>query len=186
MGFHTFDVARAESLDDEGRYRYCSREELLALLAPSPGEAVADLGSGTGFYTDDVAPAVGTLYAVDVQAAMHEFYREKGVPPNVELVTADVESLPFADGELDAALSTMVYHEFASDDAVTELGRVLRPDGRLVTVDWSKAGPGEAGPPTDERFGLGDAVSTLEDGGFVVTEAASRRETFVCVARRTE
>lgn len=183
MGFHTFDVDRANSLDDEGRYRYCSREELLALLDPGPEETVADLGSGTGFYTDDVAPAVGTLYGVDVQTEMHNLYREKGVPPNVELVAADVASLPFADGELDAAFSTMVYHEFASEASVAELGRVLRPGGRLVTVDWSKTGPGEAGPPTDERFGLGDAVSTFEVNGFAVTEARSRRETFVCVAR---
>jgi ubiquinone/menaquinone biosynthesis C-methylase UbiE len=186
MGFHTFDVDRAASLDDEARYRYCSREELLSLLDPEPDATVADLGSGTGFYTDDVAPFVGTLYAVDVQPEMHALYREKGVPSNVELVAADVASLPFGDGELDAAFSTMVYHEFASDAALSELARVVRPGGRLLTVDWSRSGAGDDGPPTDERFGLGDAVSALEANGFAVSEATTRAETFVCVARRTD
>ncbi|SFR41294.1 class I SAM-dependent methyltransferase [Halogeometricum limi] len=184
MGFHTFDVDRAAKLDDEGRYRFCSREELLSLLSADPDAVVADLGSGTGFYTDDVAPHVGTCYAVDVQSAMHDLYRENGVPENVEFVTADVASLPFADDHLDAAFSTMVYHEFAGDEAFAELARVVRPGGRLVTVDWSKTGDGDDGPPTDERFGLGDAVSAFEAHGFDVATAATRRETFVCVARR--
>jgi ubiquinone/menaquinone biosynthesis C-methylase UbiE len=184
MGFHTFDADRAENLDDESRYRYCSREELLSLLAPGRGDVVADLGSGTGFYTDDVAPHVGTLYAVDVQEEMHDFYREKGLPPNVELVTADVASLPFEDGELDGAFSTMVYHEFAADAAFAELARVVSSGGRVVTVDWSADGSGEDGPPRDERYGLSDAVSAFESGEFVVDEARSRGETFVCVARR--
>jgi ubiquinone/menaquinone biosynthesis C-methylase UbiE len=185
MGFHTFDVDRASNLDDEGRYRHCSSEELLTHLATAPDAVVADLGSGTGFYTDDVAPHVRTLYAVDVQPEMHEFYEEKGIPENVELVTADVSSLPFEDDELDAAFSTMVYHEFASADALAELARVVRPGGRVVTVDWSKRGDGDAGPPTDERFGLGDAVSDFEANGFTVTHATTRRETFVCVAHRS-
>ncbi|ADQ67264.1 methylase involved in ubiquinone/menaquinone biosynthesis [Halogeometricum borinquense DSM 11551] len=183
MGFHTFDVDRAENLDDEGRYRYCSREELLSLLRPNPDAVVADFGSGTGFYTDDVAPHVGTCYAVDVQSEMHEFYRQKGAPDTVTFVTADVSSLPFADDELDAAFSTMTYHEFASDDAVAELARVVKPGGRVVTVDWTKAGDGESGPPTDERYGLGDAVTAFEAHGFDVIRATTRRETFVCVAR---
>jgi ubiquinone/menaquinone biosynthesis C-methylase UbiE len=102
----------------------------------------------------------------------------------VEFVTADVSSLPFEDDELDAAFSTMVYHEYAAEAAFEELARVVRPGGRVVTVDWSKTGTGEDGPPTDERFGLGDAVSAFETHGFDVTEATNRRETFVCVARK--
>lgn len=184
MGFHTYDVGRADELEDPSRYEYCSREELLALLAPFEGATVADLGSGTGFYTDDVAPRVKACHAVDVQAAMHELHREKGVPGNVELVTADVADLPFADGALDAAFSTMTYHEYASEAALAELRRVVRPGGRLVTVDWTAAGTGDEGPPLGERFSLGDAVGQKSDAGFAVERAATREETFVCVARR--
>ncbi|WP_313694880.1 class I SAM-dependent methyltransferase [Halorarum halobium] len=184
MGFHTYDVDRADALEDPDRFRYCSAEELRAALAVDTDATVADLGSGTGFYTDVVAPHVARCYAVDVQAAMHDLHREKPVPASVEFVTAGVADLPFADDALDAAFSTMTYHEYASDAALAELSRVVRPGGRVVTVDWTATGTGESGPPTDERFALGAAVSAFESAGFTVERAQTRVETFLLVARR--
>jgi ubiquinone/menaquinone biosynthesis C-methylase UbiE len=186
MGFHTYPVERADALRDPSRYRFCSREELLEALALDGTETVADLGSGTGFYTDDVAPFAEHVYAVDVQAAMHDQYRDAGIPANVETVTAEVGDLPFDDGALDAAFSTMTYHEYASERALTELHRVLAPEGRLVTVDWSSNGAGDAGPSTDERFDLEDATQAHEAAGFAVVERRSRPETFVLVARPSD
>lgn len=184
MGFHTFDPARADELEAEHRWQWCSSEELLTLLAPHEDATIADLGSGTGFYTDVVAPHADTVYAVDVQPEMHERYEEKGLPGNVETVTAEVAELPFDDDELDAAFSTMTYHEFSGDDAMAELARVLRPGGRLVTVDWTRAGSEADGPPLDERHDLAHAVSALTEAGFTVDHATSRTETFVCRALR--
>lgn len=184
MGFHTFPIERADALEDPSRYRFCSREELLEMLDPDPAAAVADLGSGTGFYTADVAPFAGTVYAVDVQAAMHERHRENGVPANVDLVTADVSSLPFDDGRLDGAFSVNTHHEYAGDAALGELARVLRPGGRLVTVDWTADGSGDDGPPLDERFDAEAVVARLEDAGFAIDEVRNRPETFAIVGRR--
>jgi ubiquinone/menaquinone biosynthesis C-methylase UbiE len=186
MGFHTYDVDRADALEDPSRYRHCSREELLSALGAHPEAVVADLGSGTGFYTDDVAPRVATCYAVDVQPEMHDLYREKGLSAGVETVVADVTDLPFDDAALDAAFSTMTFHEYAAPESLTTVRRVLRPGGRLVTVDWSATGDGEAGPPVAERYDLGDAVSMQTDAGFAVERAESRPETFLTVARRTD
>jgi ubiquinone/menaquinone biosynthesis C-methylase UbiE len=184
VGFHTFDPGRADALEDERRYRHCSREELFALVAPHEGMALADLGSGTGFYTELLAPHVGRLYAVDVQPEMHARYRAKGLDGTVAPVTAAVADLPFADDALDAALSTMTYHEFAGEAAMAELARVLRPGGRLVTVDWTAAGAGETGPPLDHRHDAGHATRAMLDAGFAVERATSRPETFVTVGRR--
>ena len=186
MGFHTFDPEKAAKLEDAGRYRYVSRDELLSYLDLAEGETVADLGSGTGFYTDDVA-AFGegmdlNVYAVDVQDAMHDQYREKGVPKNVALVTAAIGDLPFEEDELDAAFSTMTFHEFADADALAEIARVLRPGGRLVVADWSAEGRGEDGPSVDERYDLEAATEFVEDVGFEVRRGEERAETFVLVA----
>ncbi len=182
MGFHTFDVERAERLEDPDRYRWVSAEELIDAVDPAGDDVVADLGSGTGFYTDDVAPHVGSVYAVDLQPEMHEFYREKGTPGHVEFVESDVADLPLEDDTLDAAFSTMTYHEFASDDAIDELARVLRSGARLIVFDWSGDGDGEAGPPVEERFSVDDAIVALDAAGFDVVSATTRTETFELVA----
>jgi len=183
MGHHTFDADRAASLETpERRYSVLSAEELRWALDLSPEDTVVDLGSGTGFYTDDVAPDAGEVYAVDLQPEMHDFYREKGVPANVELVTAPVDDMPLDTDSLDTAFSTMTYHEFATADAIAEIRRVLRAGGRLVVADWAAEGEGERGPPLSERYGLDDAVTTLREHGFTMEFEAQRPETYLLVA----
>jgi len=183
MGSHRFDPDRADRLDDVSRFAYLSVDELLALFDADGDDVVADLGSGTGFYTDEVAPYVETLYAVDVQAAMHDHYRERGMPDTVVAVTAEAADLPFADDDLSAIFSTMTYHEFASEAALAELARVLEPGGRIAIGDWTSEGRGEGGPPLADRFAAADARSALASAGFEVRRAEDRRETFVCAAR---
>jgi len=183
MGFHTFDPARADQLADPTRYAYLSVDELLALFDPGPDDVVADLGSGTGFYTDDVAAAAGTVYAVDVQPEMHDIYRENGLPENVIPVTADVESLPI-DDPLDAVVSTMTFHEFATPAAMDAVVDALAPGGRVALADWTRNGAGAGGPPLDERYTADEAVELCEDAGITVERADDRRETFVLEGRR--
>jgi len=183
MGHHTFDADRADKLEEaQRRYRFLSAEELLWALSPDGDETVADLGSGTGFYTDDVAPAVERVYAVDIQDEMHDYYREKGVPENVDLVTSGVDDLPLDSDSLDAAFSTMTYHEFANEQALSELSRVLASQGTLVIVDWAASGSGSHGPPVDERYSATETTSALRQHGFTVEFEAVRPETFLVTA----
>jgi len=182
MGHHTFDPDRADRLEGPDRYRHVSAEELLGALAPGSGETVLDVGSGTGFYTDDIAPAVGRVLAVDIQPAMHAHYREKGVPGNVAPVTAAADTLPFRTDGVDAAFSTMTYHEFATPDALAELARVLVPGGHLVVADWSGDGPGDAGPPVAERYAPPEVRDQFSESGLTLERLEERPETFLFVA----
>jgi ubiquinone/menaquinone biosynthesis C-methylase UbiE len=183
MGYHTFDADGADKLEEaERRYRFLSAEELLWALSPSADETIADLGSGTGFFTDDIAAHAGTVHAVDVQEAMHDYYAEKGMPENVEAVTTDIEDLPFESDSIDAAFSTMTYHEFASDAALAEVRRVLVSTGRLTIADWTATGTGEHGPPLDERYTVENAVDDLREHDFAIEHAFARPETFLLVA----
>lgn len=183
MGHHTFDANRAASLEDAGRrYSVLSAEELRWALDLSAEDTVVDLGSGTGFYTDDVAPHANEVYAVDLQPEMHDFYLEKGVPGNVELVTAPVDDMPLDTDSVDTAFSTMTYHEFATADAIAEIRRVLRPGGRPVIADWAAAGEGKRGPPLSERYRLDDAVAVLQEHRFTMEFEAQRPETYLLVA----
>lgn len=180
MGFHTFDPERADRLEDVSRFRFCSREELLEHL-PREG-TVLDVGSGTGFYTDEIAPSVDRLLALDVQRVMHDRYHERGVPDNVAPVTAAAEELPFQENAIHGAFSTMTFHESTTPAALGDLNRVLAPASPFVVVDWSARGNGESGPPRDERFDSDRASDLLRDAGFTVDTAAERSETFSIVA----
>jgi SAM-dependent methyltransferase len=177
---------RARRSAGDAAFRYLSAEELLWGVSPSADDVVADLGSRTGFYTDGLAAHVRRVYAVDVQEGMHDYYREKGVPENVEPVTAGVGDLPFAADRLDAAVSTMTCHEFAAPGALGELARVVRSGGRLALADWSSDGCGDAGPPPGERFAVDDAARSLRERGFRIIHRATRSETFVLVGSRAQ
>jgi SAM-dependent methyltransferase len=175
-------LGRIDRLRDPSQYRYLSGEELRYFLNPDPGWTVADFGSGTGFYTDEIAPVVEKVYAVDILAEMHEHYREHGLPSNVETVTADFAETPFEDGALDGALSTRTFHH-GFETALDEIARTLRVGGRFVIVDWSATGAGERETPVEEEyFDLATVQSLLLDAGFSIRTAKERRETFVVVA----
>lgn len=183
-GHHTLPLERADALDDPGRCRFCSREELIELLDPAQTDVVADLGSGTGFYTREVAPFVRRLYAIDVQPAMHERFRAGQVPGAVTFVTASIAELPLPADHLDGAVSTMTHHEYVAPGSFAELARVLRPDAPLVTVDWSGDGLGADGPPLAERSTPSAATRQLERAGLEVEIVRTRPETFAVRARR--
>jgi len=183
MGHHTFDAGAAAGLEDESRYAYLSVDELLGALDPGPEDCVADLGSGTGFYTRSIAPNVGGVVAIDLQPTMHAAFAEFGVPESVDRVTATIGSLPVRSGVLAGAYSTMTYHEFYAPAALAELARVVRPDGRVVIADWSAGGKGDRGPPLSERYDAETVATHFEEHGFDVERVADRRETLVVVAR---
>jgi len=177
------DTDRMDRLDDPETYRYLSGEELRCLLDPDPDWTVADLGSGTGLFTAEVAPTVDRVYAVDRDEGMHDRYRATGMAPNVEPIAADVADVPLPDGSLDAALSIRTFHHGVAS-ALGEVVRLLRPGGRLVVVDWSATAAGEfdRDPDPETFFDLGDVQSRLTGAGFRIGEASERWETFVVAA----
>lgn len=181
---HRAILDRLDGLEDPSRYRWLSGEELRHYLDPSPSWTVADLGSGTGFYTAEVAPVVRRAYAVDILAEMHERHRVRGLPENVEPVRTAFGDLPFDDGGLDGAIAVMTFHH-ELDASLGEVARVLRPGGRFVVVDWSATGAGGRESPVDEEyFDLATCQSLLLEAGFRIRLARERRETFVVVATR--
>jgi len=181
---HNF-TDRVDRLEDPVQYRYLSAEELRTFLDPTPDWTVADLGSGTGFYTNEIAPLVDTVFAVDVYEEMHDHYREKGMPRNVEPITADVEDVPLEDNQVDGAISVRTFHHGVAE-ALDEVSRLLRPGGRLVVFDWSATGVGDRdrGPDPDSCYDLATVQSLLLETGFAIRNAYERRETFVVIATR--
>jgi ubiquinone/menaquinone biosynthesis C-methylase UbiE len=114
------------------------RFHLAALPAFADSEwTVGDLGCGTGQLTAALAPFVGRVIAVDASAAMLQAARKRlqGFE-NVELRRGDLEALPIDDARLDAATLALVLHHLPEPgQALAEVARVLKPQGRLLIVD---------------------------------------------------
>ncbi len=102
-----------------------------------PAIVVGDLGCGTGQLTEVVAPYARRVIAVDSSEDMLDAARLRlDGATNVDLRRGDLERLPIADGELDAAVLSLVLH-YSPDPstALVEVGRVVRPGGRALVVD---------------------------------------------------
>lgn len=182
MPVEPFEPDRIQKIDDAAAaFRYCSGEELRSFLDPGPDWRVADLGSGTGRYTSELAPVAGYVLAVDVRREMHRYHRQKGLPANVTPLLADFQRLPLPDDTLDGAVSMRTYHH-DFEPAMPEVARVLRPGGRLVIVDWSGTGAGERETPVEEEYlDLATVQADLIEADFRIVRAEERRETFVVI-----
>jgi SAM-dependent methyltransferase len=103
---------------------------------------VGDLGCGTGALVERLSPFVDRVIGVDRSRAMLVAARRRTEGcANVELRRGDLESLPIATGELDAAVLALVLHYVSDPVAVlAEASRALRPGGRLLVVDLVEHG----------------------------------------------
>lgn len=102
-----------------------------------PALVVGDLGCGTGQLSGTIAPYVRRVVAVDGSTEMLETARVRlADAANVELRRGELEALPIQDGELDAAMLSLVLHYSPEPHrALAEVARVVRPGGRVLIVD---------------------------------------------------
>jgi ubiquinone/menaquinone biosynthesis C-methylase UbiE/predicted transcriptional regulator len=98
---------------------------------------IGDLGCGTGETSAALAPFVTQAVAVDRSGEMLQAARRRlRSLPNVDVRRGELEALPIADDELDAAVMMLVLHHVPDPAAVLqEAARTLKPRGKLVVCD---------------------------------------------------
>ena len=160
-------LERAERVDEE------QPERVLDALGVRPGNVVADVGCGSGFYARRAAARVqpgGTVYCEDIQFEMLEIAKGRVAAEGVEgiipvLGTAVDPMLP--EGEVDWVIIADVYHEMSHpEQMLAGIRRALAPDGRVAlleyrvedgTGDWIKA---------DHRMSVRQVLSEWQAAGF--------------------
>lgn len=133
----TWDRVRALHVDeakvDAALRRLLGRESVGELL---------DIGTGTGrvleLLGDKVVAAIGIDRSLDMLKVARANVLRAGLR-HCQVRHADMSRLPFQDGRFDAAVLHMALH-YAEDPAAAlcEAGRVLRPGGRLIVVDFDE------------------------------------------------
>lgn len=118
-------------------------ERVIAALGIRSGDRVADLGSGSGYFTLRLARAVGPdgrVYAVDVDEDMNEYLRErvaKAGLANVDVVLGRFDDPLLPDGGVDLVLIVDTYHHLENRPAYfRNLRRDLEPGGRVAVIDY--------------------------------------------------
>lgn len=121
---------------------------LLRALKLKPGQAVADIGAGSGYLTFPMAKMVGPngkAFAVEIQQEMLDIIQqrmdERGVS-NIELVLGTEKDPKLPDNSVDLILMVDVYHEFSYPwEMTTAMVKALKPGGRLVFVEYRGEDP---------------------------------------------
>jgi len=173
---HDFsDVERfAAIFDDPERDEWQKPDEVVALLELEAGQAVADLGAGTGYFLSRLSAAVGPegrVLALDVEPNMVAHMEERIAAE--ELANTEARVVP-TDGpglepaSVDAILIVDTWHHVGEREAYAEkLFAALKPGGAVFVVDFTRDAP--HGPPAEMRLSPLQVAEELAPAGFEIS-----------------
>src|SRR6185503_2785645 len=166
------------SFETEGREVYEKRLAIVDAVAPRPGQAIADVGAGTGLFTRLFAARVGPqgrVYAVDIARSFVDGNLERARAArlgNVVGVVSTQADTRLEAGSVDVAFICDAYHHFEDPKAMlASIRRALRPAGTLVVIDFERI----AGVTPDwivkhVRAGKEEFRGEIEGAGFRFAE----------------
>jgi SAM-dependent methyltransferase len=167
-----------ESFEGESRGVYAQRHAIVAALGLAPGDRIADIGAGTGFFSFLFSPKVGDegrVYAVEIAPRFLELLRARARElelANLRVVEGTDRSVELPTESIDVAFICDVYHHFEYPfDSLASLHRAIRPGGSLVLIDFERI-PGQSSEWLLEHVRAGREVFTaeIESAGFRLSD----------------
>ncbi len=154
-------------------------EVALNAIGLDPGQTVADVGAGSGYFTVRMARRVGPkgrVYANDLQPemlAMLASRLKKDNIPNVTLVQGTVDDPKLPAASLDLILMVDVYHEFSQPQIMLRRMReALKPGGRLVLLEYRQEDPAVPIRP-EHKMSVAGAKLEVEAEGYTLSRVDS-------------
>ncbi len=163
-------------LERKERDSFQKPDEVMRALALRPGERVADIGAGSGYFTLRVARAVGPsgqVLAIDINPDILEFLdrrvKEAGLA-NVKTIHVEKDDPKLPAGGVDTILMVDTLHYVAGRDAYAKKLRAgLAPGGRVVVIDYTPK-PWEErpwGPPPSQKMAREEVDQAMAAAGLV-------------------
>ena len=161
----------AKVFDDPKRDAWQKPHEVIGALAPKPDAVIADIGSGTGYFSMRFAHMVprGRVYGVDTEPDMVKYLAERAKREGLGNVTAlagapDDPRLPES---ADLVILVDVYHHIGNRERYfSKLRDSLKPGGRLAVIDFRMDSP--EGPPKAARIAPEQVKAELKRAGYAL------------------
>jgi ubiquinone/menaquinone biosynthesis C-methylase UbiE len=129
------------------RDQWQQRDQVIQSLEIRPGERVADIGSGGGYFVFALAKAVGPdgkVYAVDVDQEMNDLVARRAKTEgagNVEVILAKPDDPRLPSTGIDLIFTSNTYHHIDNRVSyLTHLRKYIRPNGRIAIIDFDRRG----------------------------------------------
>jgi ubiquinone/menaquinone biosynthesis C-methylase UbiE len=169
---HRDSAAYIAALEDPARDAWQKPHEVISALDVAPGEVVADIGAGSGYFALRFARHVGPsgrVFAVDVSGEMLMHLERRAAEAGLsQLVTVlappDDPRLP--DGSIDRVFICDVWHHIEDREVyLARIKRALRPSGQLVMIDF-QARDLPVGPPASMKIAREELIAEVQANGF--------------------
>jgi arsenite methyltransferase len=169
---HRDPKAYIGALEDPKRDAYQKPHEVLTALNVKPGEVIADIGSGSGYFTFRLAHRVGDkgrIYAVDVSPDMI-LHINRGIrelkATNVVSILADPDDPLLPDASVNRFFFSDSWHHIDNQTKYLALmKKMLKPGGEIVMIDFHKKDL-PVGPPMQMKIAREDLIKQMESNGF--------------------
>lgn len=168
----------AARFEGESREIFVHRDAITAAVHLEPGDAVADIGAGTGLFLEPFARAVGpggTVYALDISPVFVEHLRSRARRSSLAQVRPQVcseDSIDLPEAFIDRAFLCDTYHHLEYPQrTMASVHRALRPGGEVVVVDFKRIpGLSSAWILDHVRAGTDEVIAEIESFGFSLVE----------------
>jgi SAM-dependent methyltransferase len=172
-------VAGAPWLERGEREREEMPTRALAIMEVPTGGTVADIGAGSGYFTERLSRLVGPggrVYATDIQPGMIDLLKQRvdrARLTNVTIVLGTPTDPRLPPASIDLALMVDVYHELHDPQTVlAQIRAALKPSGRLVLVEYKGEDPSIPILPS-HKMTVAQAKTEIEPEGFTLMTADS-------------
>jgi ubiquinone/menaquinone biosynthesis C-methylase UbiE len=160
------------SLENPERDEWQQPARVVESLRLQPGQRVADIGAGSGYFSVLMARAAGEsgkVFAVDIDRGLIDHLAKRGREeklPQLIPVLADPDDPKLATGSVDLVfICNVIHHVENRSDYYIKLRRALKADGRLAIVDFYKREL-PVGPRVEMKIAKEDMIAELRSAGF--------------------